>query len=718
MTKKCSAYLIGIFLVFQVSLSGQGNSLFTQDSVHEIRLNFTTQNIFPILAQNYDQNYPDVPYEIATATIDGNLVDSIGVRLKGFSSYFTSSDKKSIKLDFNEFVPGKRYDGLRKLNLNNGEGDPAMQRDVISYDLMRRAGVPAPRTGYARVFLNDEYWGLYVMVEQVDKEFLNDNFGTRDGNLFKNMQFSDLIWEGQNAAPYQNTFDLKTGDETVAWDNLIELIRQINNSPDNEFKEEIEQVFDVDRYLKVLMVDVALNNWDSYIEHGRNFYMYENPNSEKFQWIPWDYNLSMGGQFSGLGGPGGPGLPNLEDCITIQNGTCPHPADDPILFIVMIIDETCCSNEWTADCDTLYQSFLPPPPEECLTIINESCPYPPTDSIFLEVISIDPFCCDVFWDEACQNIYDDLEEGNTGGGPGGPGGGVGPNFPVDMSDSEKVLINRLLEVPEYQDAYYSYWCKFLKNDFTEERIFPLIEHRGALIMDDVFAEPNNLWAYEDFLADLDAGSNYVPGLKKFISDRIPMLRMELDELTTCSVSSGNVDFQDIVINEFCASCDSLSNIADANGEWDDWIELYNTTDETIDLSNAYISDNADEPTKWAFPLESKIDPNSYMIVWADKDDGQDGLHANFKLDKDGEFIMLTVDDTVMDSISYGEQITNLTMARRPNGVGAFEQTDKVTFGFDNDDLSSVENFELIEVKIWPNPVSNFLNIDICCNCFD
>lgn len=697
-----------IFLLsISLSLSAQQESIFSNDKVHEIRFEFAEQNYWSILSRNYDNNQFNVPYMQADVIIDGESVDSIGVRLKGFSSYFTTeTDKKSIKIDFNEYVGGKRYQGLRKLNLNNGQGDPAIQRDAISYGLMRKSGISAPRTAYTAVYLNDIYWGLYLIVEQIDKEFLENNFGTRDGHLFKNMQNSELDWQGSSPFSYQTIFELKTDDDPDAWDRFIELHNVINNTNDASFKEEIEKVFDVERYLKVLMIDVALNNWDSYIEHGRNFYLYENANSQQFQWIPWDYNLAMGGTFSGDGG--GPGLPDVNECPSIIDGTCPHSPEDFTLQIVMFLDESCCET-WSTGCDDLYEEFSPTPIDECLTITNGTCPHPVTDTILQTLFTIAPFCCDLEWDGTCDLIYDDLSSGDGGIDPG-PGG----NFPIDMSSSEKVLIKRLLAVPEYQENYYKYWCEFLANDFLEEKLFPSIDYAGNLIREDLRNDMNNMWTFEDFEADLDQGTDIIPGLKKFISDRTVMLNEELDLLYTCSNTSEDLLYQDLVINEFCASCDSLSAIADMNGEYDDWIEIYNNTNKTVDLSNAYLSDDREFLTKWRFPLGTTIDADDYLIVWADKDDGQQGLHANFKLEKDGEFISLGFADVILDSLSYASQTTNQSAARIPNGTGNFVTNKPFSFGYNNDDASRIAESELINyaVKTWPNPVSSVLNVKI------
>lgn len=678
----------------------QGEAVFNDDIVHEVRIEFSSPDFWNTLTNNYDNYYPDVPYIMVNATIDGEQIDSIGVRLKGFSSYFTQSDKKSIKLDFNEYVKGKRYDGLKKLNLNNGEGDPAFQRDIIAYDLMRRSGVAAPRTSYSRVYLNDEYWGLYLMVEQVDKVFLSDNFGSNDGNLFKNMDFSDLSWFNSDTSYYQRIFDLKTDENPEAWESFVEFLDILNNTSDQEFKEKIDEVFDVELYLRVLMVDVALENWDSYIEHGRNFYIYEHPTTSQFSWIPWDYNLSMGGNFSGF--DFGNNLPSdLAECESQLDGSCPHPANDPVFGIVVSIYEDCCLDTWSADCQDFYEivdeGFIDP--AECLTVIDGSCPYPSDDPTLLDVMQIEPSCCEVSWDEGCQELYDDISSGFGGYG-----------FPIDMSDSEKVLINRIFRDDEDVEAYYSRWCKFLEYDMDPVRMFPEIDRRGDLIRPHVEEDEQYLWSLAAFESDLDQGSNYITGLKKFIENKRQSLMVELDRLYTCPEGT-SLMYGDLVVNEFCASCDSLSGIADANGDFDDWIELYNNTTETIDLSNAFLSDNLTDPAKWAFPAGTNIAPDSYLIIWADEDLDQDGLHADFKLSKDGESITLTVDGRLLDSVTYGPQVTNQTEARIPNGTGQFTTEEPVTFNANNDEPSGTDDHSLmLQVRVFPNPAQNKLNV--------
>ena len=151
---------------------------------------------------------------------------------------------------------------------------------------------------------------------------------------------------------------------------------------------------------------------------------------------------------------------------------------------------------------------------------------------------------------------------------------------------------------------------------------------------------------------------------------------------------------------------------DSAGEYDDWIELYNNTDATIDLSNAYLTDNVNEPNQWSFPEGTTIGTGEYLIIWADKDNGQEGLHANFKLCKEGDFIQLMDYDKVLDSLSFGEQITNKTFSRIPNGTGDFIIKNP-TFNVNNEFVSSTnEELALQKVKVFPNPVHSKLHVNL------
>jgi hypothetical protein len=127
--------------------------------------------------------------------------------------------------------------------------------------------------------------------------------------------------------------------------------------------------------------------------------------------------------------------------------------------------------------------------------------------------------------------------------------------------------------------------------------------------------------------------------------------------------------QSLYINEFMA--DNSATIADStDGSYDDWIEIYNAGSEAINLSGYYMSDDPDNPLQWGFP-DTAISAGGFLLIWADGDTGDEGLHANFKLSKGGEFIGLyklsESDTVVIDTIAFDAQTTDVSYGRYPDG---------------------------------------------------
>lgn len=127
----------------------------------------------------------------------------------------------------------------------------------------------------------------------------------------------------------------------------------------------------------------------------------------------------------------------------------------------------------------------------------------------------------------------------------------------------------------------------------------------------------------------------------------------------------------VVINEVMPV--NNVTIADQNGEFDDWIELFNLSSASVNLSGYFLSDNKKEPGKWKFPQGTNIAGNSYLIIWADGDTTETGLHASFKLSSSGEDVVLSDPSKVkLDKISYPAQPLELSYSRVPNGTGEFK----------------------------------------------
>ncbi len=157
--------------------------------------------------------------------------------------------------------------------------------------------------------------------------------------------------------------------------------------------------------------------------------------------------------------------------------------------------------------------------------------------------------------------------------------------------------------------------------------------------------------------------------------------MTMDENGTMEMDTSDdspMTVMPVVINELMADNDNI--IADPQGDYDDWLELYNTSNSPVVLTGLYLSDKEDNPTKWQFPDNTEIAANGYLIVWLDEDhddeEATEGLHANFKLSKSGELVLFVDSDTegneILDSVVFGEQETDTAYGRLPNGTGEFQ----------------------------------------------
>ena len=128
----------------------------------------------------------------------------------------------------------------------------------------------------------------------------------------------------------------------------------------------------------------------------------------------------------------------------------------------------------------------------------------------------------------------------------------------------------------------------------------------------------------------------------------------------------------LVINELVASNSSDGGFADPQGDYDDWIEIHNFGQTAIDIGGMYLTDDLSEPAKWLIPdnspIETTVPAHGYLLIWADDDIGDGPLHIGFSLSKDGEQIGLVASDasTMIDTIVFGEQVTNTSYGRYPD----------------------------------------------------
>lgn len=291
--------------------SDASDTFFDDSIVHEIYLTFDpadygTTGWYQTLYNSHANDATD-PYFPASFTGDGVTIAKVGVRFKGNSSFSANGVKKSFKIDFDEYDEDNNalvfYD-QKKLNLNNGFNDPTMLREKLFYDFAS-SFVASPRAVHTKVYVNGEYYGLYVAVEQVDKTFVQSRFGDdEDGNLYKGAASedgdaqsdfgSDLTWLGTDPALYDDYYVLKTNETAYDYSQLVEFINVLNNTATGDLPAQLEPIFDVNAGLAGMALNNLFVNLDSYTGSAHNYYLYDRDDTGKIVHIPWDANESFG----------------------------------------------------------------------------------------------------------------------------------------------------------------------------------------------------------------------------------------------------------------------------------------------------------------------------------------------------------------------------------------------------------------------------------------
>lgn len=252
----------------------------------------------------------DFEYVHADLEFEGQTFLNVAVRYKGNGTFVESwgSPKRSLKVDLNRFVKGQKLAGVTQLNFHNNITDASWMNEVLSFRLYRDAGIPSPRTAYARLYItvpgthDRKYFGLYSLVEDVGKAFAEERFGKQCGPIFKPVTphlFTDL---GDDWAHYIQTYDPKDKVSPRDQQRLMERCRFNTKADEAEFAAKLGDFIDLEQFARYMAVTVFLSDLDGILGPGQNFHLYLDPKTRKFIFMPWDQDHSFG-QFSMVGTP-------------------------------------------------------------------------------------------------------------------------------------------------------------------------------------------------------------------------------------------------------------------------------------------------------------------------------------------------------------------------------------------------------------------------------
>jgi spore coat protein H len=276
-----------------------GKSFFEHDSIHVIKINFVQCNYWDSLTyyRKLSDSLEETVYMQATVVIDNRRFYTCGVRFKGESSYeFYPGKKKPFRIKFDKYIKNQDFDGLEDLNLTNNFKDPTMIREKIYLDLLNKEGLPAPRGTFAKVYINERYWGLYLVNENIDDVFLKTRFGDDRGNLYQGEPLANFVYLGNEPSKYYQRYVLKSNLKKNDWTDLVKFIKLINDSTlsSEEYVRKLETSFNLDKCLRAWAINNLIGNIDAYnMFYPHNFFIYHDSVAFKWHWISLDGNYAF-----------------------------------------------------------------------------------------------------------------------------------------------------------------------------------------------------------------------------------------------------------------------------------------------------------------------------------------------------------------------------------------------------------------------------------------
>jgi len=686
--------------------------LYDINTIQTIEIVFSQSNWDQLLDTEKagDNNYT----QAVSVTINGEVFNQVGVKYKGNSSYNSSSNKNPFHIELDTYID-QDYQGYKDLKLANVYFDPSFVRETVAYNIAGQY-MDAPKANYANIYVNGDLMGLYTNTEAINKVFVDSNFGSNDNAFFScsppegagphSDDFPNLEYLGTSISSYENAYEIKSDDELdpmvaeADWNDLIELTNILKNDIAN-----IESVLDVDRAIWMLAFNNVMVNLDSYLGmFKQNYYLYQT-NSGQFSSIVWDLNMSFG-TFDMTGQ--GPPLNSTTDKAQLDHLLHDTSSDFPLMSKLLAVPRY--KKVYLAHYKTILVENITN--SNYLTLANDY------QAIVDAAVQADP---NKFYTYAQfqGNLNTDYSMGmNTASGlvtlmeARGTYLSALSDFTVaqpaisEVASSEATPyignnISFVATVTETNvDGVFLGYRVNQDSPFTKVQMFDDGAHNDGVANDNVYGADytitNNFTQYYIYAENDNIGA-FSPARAEHEFHTLNAFAVPLAE-------------GDLVINELMASNDAT--IADQDGEFDDWIELFNNSSETLSLDGLFLSDDPADLLQWEFPMGLTIAPGSYLTIWCDKDILQEGLHANVKFSSNGESAILSyADGTIIENIEFGVQEADMGYARIPNGTGDFS-IQNPTYGINNETIMGISNStNQVTFNYYPNPTNDYLTIE-------
>ena len=284
------------------SFSEQSEQMFDQAMLHDVDIEISNENL-ALLDPPTDDRVP------VRLTVDGTTADEVGLRLKrGWGQFRPLDEKPGFSIETDEFVDGLTMFDVDRFTLGNAAWDHSFVNEPLVYELYRAAGVPAPRTALARVTVNGETFGLYVMRETYDERLLAQHFADPTGNLYEST--------GAHDAPDMG-LELRTNKRRDDTSDLAAIVEVVATASDEDYRAAIEELVDVDQLMTYWAIEALTGHHDGYAydlsdpalllgagdqlwnPYPNNFYVYHDPASDRWVFLPHGADMALGMGASG-----------------------------------------------------------------------------------------------------------------------------------------------------------------------------------------------------------------------------------------------------------------------------------------------------------------------------------------------------------------------------------------------------------------------------------
>lgn len=684
--------LVAITTTFAQTIHPSNGLVYDNTSVSRIYVTINPDSLAFMLHPDSLESDHEYPADIIFKR--GNVSDTVlhvGFRLRGNTSRFSA--KKSYKIAINSFTSGRRYEGVKKLNINGEHNDPSISRARICWNLGEVLHLPVSRAAHTEVYINGIYMGVYLNIEHINDDWLMLRYGDDSGNLYKCTWPADLNFISTNPNSYKladsdgnRVYELQTNETADDYTDLATFIKVLNQTQTTQLECALDSMFDIEGYLKTLAFEVVTGHWDNYSYNKNNYYLYHNQATGKMEYIAYDMDNTFGVDWFNIDWA-------TRNVLNWNNSSSNLPLSSKLLslpqlkeiykFYLREINQVIASQDFENMIDSIY---------------NQIRPFAYLDT----VKSLDYG----FTNADFRNSFDTT------------------SAQQHVKKGIKTFIDQRVASTNSQLGTFDVApiIRFPKIEFSgnpiEARISAFVQDENIAQVEGIFSlngqSNQTIQLFDDGMHDDGTAgdgifANKISGLPVGKISFQVKATDNLSKIRTRPCTAKEVFIplvNELVINEFMADNDGF--IMDQNGQYNDWIEIYNNSSDTIDLSEFFLTDNGSDPDQWQMP-QVDINPGDFFLVWASGSTANGQNHSNFKLSKDGEEILILKQngssfDTI-DHIVFGGQSTDISFGRSIDAAPNWVFFNQATPGESNNTASIMENLES-DISIFPNPFQN------------